>query len=92
MANLPYVEDDARLQPEIARYEPAQALFAGTDGLDSYRALLADVARVAPRWIALEHGDGQGDALAALVSAAGFERVRIEPELGGAPRIVVGER
>lgn len=90
LANLPYVPDGAPLQPEIARYEPAEALFAGPDGLDAYRALLADVVRLRPSWIALEMGDGQGPALSALVRDAGFPDVRVEPELGGAPRVVVG--
>ena len=40
LANLPYVADGAALAPEIARYEPAGALFAGADGLDLIRRLV----------------------------------------------------
>ncbi len=40
LANLPYVADGAALAPEIARYEPAGALFAGPDGLDVIRRLV----------------------------------------------------
>lgn len=43
LANLPYVaeRDWAELEPEVTRWEPREALLAGEDGLDAYRALLA---------------------------------------------------
>ncbi|MDA8219258.1 MAG: peptide chain release factor N(5)-glutamine methyltransferase, partial [Dehalococcoidales bacterium] len=42
-ANLPYLteEEMRRLPPHIAKHEPGEALAAGIDGLDVYRALLA---------------------------------------------------
>ena len=47
LANPPYVAraDIARLGPEV-RHEPERALAGGADGLDGYRALLPDVARL----------------------------------------------
>ena len=45
LANLPYVAEGAELPPEIARYEPACALFAGPDGLDVIRRLMRDGGR-----------------------------------------------
>ncbi len=67
VANLPYIADNERhlCDPEIA-FEPAQALFAGSDGLDLIRPLLADIKRICPAgtlW--LEHGWQQGDAITA---------------------------
>ncbi|MEX2105763.1 MAG: peptide chain release factor N(5)-glutamine methyltransferase, partial [Solirubrobacterales bacterium] len=46
LANLPYVaeRDWASLQPEVTEWEPREALLAGPDGLDAYRALLPRVA------------------------------------------------
>ncbi len=43
LANLPYVaeRDWASLQPEVTKWEPREALLAGPDGLDAYRALFA---------------------------------------------------
>jgi release factor glutamine methyltransferase len=43
LANLPYVAeaDWAGLEPEVTEWEPREALLAGPDGLDAYRALLA---------------------------------------------------
>ena len=42
VTNLPYLQDDADLMPEVKR-EPAIALFGGPDGLDLYRRFLADL-------------------------------------------------
>jgi release factor glutamine methyltransferase len=43
LANLPYVAERewAALEPEVTQWEPREALLAGEDGLDAYRALLA---------------------------------------------------
>ncbi len=43
LANLPYVaeRDWAGLEPEVTQWEPREALLAGPDGLDAYRALAA---------------------------------------------------
>ncbi|UGS35048.1 peptide chain release factor N(5)-glutamine methyltransferase [Capillimicrobium parvum] len=89
VANLPYVESGERLAPEIAHHEPALALFAGPDGLDAIRAL---VARAAHRigWVALEHGATQGPAVRALLGGAGYAQVRTEPDLAGHERVTVG--
>lgn len=39
LCNPPYVAEDAELGPGVREFEPAPALFAGSDGLDAYRAL-----------------------------------------------------
>lgn len=40
--NLPYLQDDADLMPEVQK-EPAVALFGGQDGLDIYRQFLKEL-------------------------------------------------
>lgn len=42
IANLPYIPDSEKekLQPEVANFDPALALFGGADGLDLVRKLL----------------------------------------------------
>ncbi len=93
LANLPYVEDGAALPPEIARYEPAGALFAGSDGLDAVRRLVALLAdRGAVRLVALEIGAGRADAVAALLTAAGFTATSPLRDLAGHERVIVGRR
>ena len=46
LANLPYVaeRDWPSLQPEVTKWEPREALLAGPDGLDAYRALIPECA------------------------------------------------
>jgi len=84
LANPPYVEDGARLPPELA-HEPRGALFAGPDGLDVIRRIAA-----APRTalLALEVGAGQAAAVAALLGGA-TETLR---DLAGIERVVVSRR
>jgi release factor glutamine methyltransferase len=95
LANLPYVRDDERaaLAPEIVRHEPARALFAGADGLDSIRRLAAQLAAVERvSFVALEVGDGQADVVAGLLRAAHFANVECIRDLSGIERVVTGER
>jgi release factor glutamine methyltransferase len=95
LSNPPYVAESASgsLAPEILRHEPPQALFSGPDGLTAIRALLAQVAdrdRVA--MVALEVGAGQAEQVAGLIGEAAFGSVRVEHDLAGIERVVVGER
>lgn len=95
LGNLPYVAEGQRatLAPEITRHEPPGALFAGADGLERIRALLAQLeARQRVRFLALEVGAGQAGAVAELSRRAGFRGVRAECDLARIERVVVGER
>jgi len=87
LANPPYVELDAELDPAVRDHEPAGALFAGPEGLDDYRVLIPQLPTLlAPGGVALvEIGHAQGDAVAAIAAAAGFES-RLHHDLGGRPR------
>ena len=76
VSNPPYIGEGERseLAPEVERHEPAAALFAGADGLDAYRRILADLApALTPAGAAVfEHGATQRAALSALAQEAGF--------------------
>jgi release factor glutamine methyltransferase len=88
LANLPYVADGAALAPEITEYEPARALFAGHDGLDVIRRLVAQAEGVG--LLALEIDPEQADRVAGLLSEHGFGSVEVRPDLAGLARVVVG--
>jgi release factor glutamine methyltransferase len=90
LANLPYVAAGTELAPEITRYEPAGALFAGPDGLDVIRRLVARLESVA--FVALEIGVDQADAVEGLLRDAGFAEVERRRDLAGHERVVVGRR
>jgi release factor glutamine methyltransferase len=93
VSNPPYVgaADLNRLEPEIRDFEPQLALIAGPDGLDAYRALLPDCARLLAEGgsVALEIGQGQGDAVAALLAGHGLAVVDRRPDLAGIERCLV---
>ena len=89
LGNPPYIPttDIDALEPEVAVHEPRLALDGGPDGLDAYRAILADLPRLlAPGGVALfEIGRGQEEALLPLAAAAGFDAA-IRPDLAGVAR------
>jgi release factor glutamine methyltransferase len=95
LANPPYVADRERasLAPEILRHEPPGALFAGPDGLALIAPLVAQAgARPGIAKLAIEVGDGQAERVSELLAEAGFASARIEADLGGIKRVVIGER
>ncbi|HEX5929019.1 MAG TPA: peptide chain release factor N(5)-glutamine methyltransferase [Solirubrobacterales bacterium] len=99
LANLPYVaeRDWPSLQPEVTEWEPREALLAGPDGLDAYRAFLGERGRAFHRYplktsaaLAVEVGEGQAGAVAELMLAAGFGRTEVRRDLAGIERVVIG--
>lgn len=90
LANPPYIAADEVLPDEVARHEPASALFAGTDGLDAYRLLAPQLARsIAPGGCAaIEIGHRQAAAVTALLVAAGLS-VTLHRDLGGRDRCLL---
>ena len=93
LCNPPYVESDAELDPDVRDYEPASALFAGTDGLDDYRALMPQLAGLlTPDGVVIfEIGAAQADAVTALAAAEGYA-VTLRRDLAGRARALVMTR
>jgi release factor glutamine methyltransferase len=95
VSNPPYVADSQRasLAPEILRHEPSGALFAGPDGLDAIRALIAQAAaRKQVRTLILEIGAGQAATVLDLMRDTGFAGARAERDLAGIERVIAGSR
>jgi release factor glutamine methyltransferase len=96
ISNPPYVpeSDHATLDVEVRDYEPAQALFAGEDGLQIYRRLIpaAFGALVPGGFLALEIGYGQRAGIEALLVREGFAGIEFIPDLQGIARVAVARR
>ena len=94
-SNPPYIAlGDPHLDQGDLRHEPPDALASGDDGLDAIRRIVRDApAHLAPAgWLLLEHGWNQGEAVRALMAAAGFVEVATEPDLEGRDRVTLGRR
>jgi len=95
LSNPPYVaeRDRSQLPPELA-HEPEQALFAGPDGLDALRVLVAEApgALRPGGLIALELAPQQADWGVAALRGAGFEALSTHRDLAGRSRVVSGRR
>lgn len=93
LVNPPYVvhNDIAKLEPEVAQYEPVAALSGGTDGLDAYREIAAALAPcLAGRGRAfVELGAGQADAVNAIFTSAGLEHLHTAYDLAGIARCLI---
>ncbi len=90
LCNPPYVEAGAVLDPQVARYEPGSALYAGTDGLADYRRIAPQLPLlVAPGGVAIvEIGHSQREAVGALLEPHGAS-VACRRDLGGRPRALI---
>jgi release factor glutamine methyltransferase len=91
LANPPYVPTAVlcTLEPEVSRHEPMLALDGGPDGLEVVRRLVTEAAARQMIALALEIGEGQADAVAALSRAVGYRSVAQRVDLAGIARVVV---
>lgn len=96
VSNPPYVRatDIATLDPEVRLYDPRLALDGGTDGLDCYREIVADLPRLlAPDGlVAFEVGHDQAVSVASILGAKGFAIARVGRDAGGHERVVAARR
>ena len=96
VANPPYIRsgDIVGLAREVRDHDPRLALDGGPDGLDAYRALTPEIARLlAPTGrFFLEVGADQAGAVKALAAAGGLVDLATHRDLGGVERVVSGGR
>jgi len=91
-SNPPYIAtNDPHLAQGDLRFEPAAALASGADGLEALRTIIAGAPRhlVPGGWLLLEHGYDQGQAVRALLTAAGFTQVTTARDLEHRERVAV---
>lgn len=97
VANPPYIAtaDIAGLDRDVREHDPHRALDGGPDGLDAYRILVPQAARLlAPGGaVVVEVGQGQSVAVSEIMGAAGLA-LPLPPraDLSGVPRAVIGRK
>jgi len=96
VSNPPYIAyDEARDLPASVRdWEPAQALFAGDEGMAVIAGLVAGAmdVLVPGGLLALEVDSRRADRAAALARAAGFTDAEVVQDLAGRDRFVLATR
>jgi release factor glutamine methyltransferase len=100
ICNPPYItrEDISNLAPDVRNFDPNLALDGGACGLQAYRRIAGDAARVLrPRGYAVfEVGRGQAGAVAELLGNSGFQVLSGSElplrDLGGVDRVVAARR
>lgn len=94
VSNPPYVAADEPLPLEVTEWEPPMALVSGPTGLEAIGPVLAGaVSWLRPGgWLVCEIGETQGPDARALALEAGLDDVRVELDLAGKERMVVGQR
>jgi release factor glutamine methyltransferase len=95
VSNPPYIEaGDPHLAQGDLRFEPTSALASGADGLDAIRRIVAGAAaHLEPGgWLLFEHGWNQGDAVRALLRAAGYAQAFTAQDLEARDRVSGGRK
>jgi release factor glutamine methyltransferase len=97
VSNPPYIRsaDIGDLAVEVRDYDPRRALDGGADGLDAYRSLVPQAARLlAPSGaLVVESGQGQSGQIERLMTAAGLiPESAPKADLAGIPRAVAGRK
>jgi len=93
LANPPYVAKGATLSPDVADFEPHQALFGGVDGLDDYKIIIPALTDLLTKdGIALlEIGFDQRESVSKIAAENGYV-VECKQDLGGNDRLLILRR
>jgi release factor glutamine methyltransferase len=95
LCNPPYVPDGTPVSPEVEEFDPPGAVFAGPDGLEVIRAVIAVSAGLLRYGghLAIEHDDTHGDAVPALLRRRRvLTDVEEHRDLNGRPRFATARR
>lgn len=94
VSNPPYIPTAVigTLMPEVAVYEPIQALDGKEDGLYFYRKIITSASDYLKEngKLLFEIGHDQGESVSNLMREAGYKDVRVVKDLAGNDRVVIG--
>lgn len=91
VCNPPYIALTEELPRAVSYYDPKHALFAGKDGLQTYRELLPEIKKNCYNntYLFFEIGYGQCEAVKELIIQSSGEFFLCKPDLQGHPRIAI---
>jgi len=95
VSNPPYIPVGAWVPPEVGEYDPATALWGGTDGLDAVRVVAATAMRLLRPGglVAVEHGAQQGAAVYwVFAEENGWRETRNHADLARRDRFVTAAK
>lgn len=94
VSNPPYIPTDviATLMPEVAEFEPREALDGKGDGLYFYSKILEQCKNYmkSDGYVLFEIGCKQGDSVSTMMRLAGFSEVHVIKDLARNDRVVMG--
>ena len=90
LCNPPYVPEGAELGAGVREFEPDEALFAGSEGLDAYRTLAPQLPTLLAEGglAAVEIGHDQAAAVTELLERDGLE-AKVAQDFGGRDRVLL---
>ena len=90
LCNPPYIAEGAELGPGVREYEPDEALFAGSEGLDAYRQLAPQLPRLLkPGGLAaIEIAPDQAEAVTVLLARDGLQ-AKVAQDFAGRDRALL---
>ncbi len=94
VSNPPYLnQHDPHLGIGDLRFEPRNALVAGTDALAMLRRIITEAGQYLGScgWLAVEHGFDQGDKVRKLFQCNRYIHVQTSTDLAGHERVTVGQ-
>lgn len=92
VSNPPYIDaEDKHLKQGDVQFEPRSALVAHEQGLSDLRTIInsAHAYLNTGGWLLLEHGCDQGQAVRAMMLAAGFSDIATHADLAGLDRVTL---
>ncbi|MGE5288540.1 MAG: peptide chain release factor N(5)-glutamine methyltransferase [Micromonosporaceae bacterium] len=95
ISNPPYIPDGASVPPEVGEYDPPEALWGGSDGLNTVRQVERTAARLLRPGglVAVEHGSPQGAAVYWVFGEGqGWRDTRNHKDLANRDRFITSRR
>ncbi len=96
VSNPPYVglDEADKVQRSVFEFEPRMAVFAGENGLDVIRPLIAQAhaALKSGGWLAMEIGYSMRDMVLELLAPTMWDEPMVVPDLQGIPRVIAARK